>query len=465
MFGIAQTFKIAIKARHKLFISTINSSTKWQMQCRLDTSPPVHRWMKDSLDRGAFRTSLQVLGVRVPVNKTMNMLKSELLKRYIVDLPRIKSVVWDPSGEQDRRVILLKVDEEAALTPEARLFLQEQHVDLVQHRIDLDYDYWTADDIINSILPEDLCDGSPTGFSITGHIGERIYKNPGIKTVVNKLDNIDAKFRFFKMEVLAGEPDFIVEHHESTCRFIFDFSKVYWNSRLHTEHDRLVQLFKPEDVVADVFAGVGPFAIPAAKKGCAVLANDLNPESAHWLTKNISTNQVSDLVRSSCEDGRDFIRNIVARVLENPFHAYEGPRLSRMRQQKRQREKQSHPSKTEASDAQIPLSRNKITHFVMNLPDSALEFLDAFRGILTPQGEAEERLNGVYATMPMVHCYCFTRELEPHMAEADIRQRAEGNIGAKLEGEVTFHMVRSVAPNKNMYCISFRLPHKVAFAR
>lgn len=31
------------------------------------------------------------------------------------------------------------------------------------------------DDIINAILPEDLCDGSPTGFSITGHIGELLH--------------------------------------------------------------------------------------------------------------------------------------------------------------------------------------------------------------------------------------------------------------------------------------------------
>lgn len=32
----------------------------------------------------------------------------------------------------------------AALTPETRLFLQEQRVELMQHKIDLDYDYWTA---------------------------------------------------------------------------------------------------------------------------------------------------------------------------------------------------------------------------------------------------------------------------------------------------------------------------------
>jgi tRNA (guanine37-N1)-methyltransferase len=70
---------------------------------------------------------------------------------------------------------------------------------------------------------------------------------------------------------------------------------VYWNSRLHTEHDRLVQLFSPDDVIADVFAGVGPFALPAAKKGCGVLANDLNPESYKWLLRNVESNKVRQL--------------------------------------------------------------------------------------------------------------------------------------------------------------------------
>lgn len=138
-----------------------------------------------------------------------------------------------------------------------------------------------------------------------------IQKNKGIRTVVNKLNSIDAKFRFFKMELLAGEPNYVVEHvgftlpsttlvpptfgsfqHESNCVFSFDFTQVYWNSRLHTEHERLVRLFSPNDVIADVFAGVGPFALPAAKKGCGVLANDLNPESFKWLLRNVEGNKV-----------------------------------------------------------------------------------------------------------------------------------------------------------------------------
>jgi tRNA (guanine37-N1)-methyltransferase len=112
------------------------------------------------------------------------------------------------------------------------------------------------------------------------------------------------------MELLAGEPDYVVQHvgspslllvvndtnpkqNESDCRFTFDVSRVYWNSRLHTEHARLVDMFQPHEVIADVFAGVGPFALPAAKKGCAVLANDLNPDSYKYLTLNIKDNRVS----------------------------------------------------------------------------------------------------------------------------------------------------------------------------
>ena len=39
-----------------------------------------------------------------------------------------------------------------------------------------------------------------------------MQKNKKVRTVVNKLNMIDNQFRFFKMELLAGEPDYVVEH-------------------------------------------------------------------------------------------------------------------------------------------------------------------------------------------------------------------------------------------------------------
>lgn len=94
---------------------------------------------------------------------------------------------------------------------------------------------------------------------------------------------------------LTGTPQ-----SESGCIYTLDMTKVYWNTRLQTEHGRLVDLFKKEDVVADVFAGVGPFALPAAKKGCGVFANDLNPESYKFLVTNIKRNKVRLQDRCYC---------------------------------------------------------------------------------------------------------------------------------------------------------------------
>jgi tRNA (guanine37-N1)-methyltransferase len=62
----------------------------------------------------------------------------------------------------------------------------------------------------------------------------------------------------------------------------------------------------------------------------------------------------------------------------------------------------------------------------MNLPDSAIEFLDAFRGVFSEDEKAAAavgrgwEVKAVYDRMPMVHCYCFTRELEAVNAKKDI---------------------------------------------
>lgn len=119
-------------------------------------------------------------------------------------------------------------------------------------------------------------------------------KNPTVRTVINKTDDVGQAnaYRTFGYELLAGDPDLNVEIHEANCTFRFDYSKVYWNSRLSTEHRRLVEMFQPGEAVCDVMAGVGPFAVPAGKKNVFVWANDLNPDSFVSLDDAVRRNKV-----------------------------------------------------------------------------------------------------------------------------------------------------------------------------
>ena len=53
-----------------------------------------------------------------------------------------------------------------------------------------------------------------------------------VKTVVNKLHEIDSVYRNCALEIIGGEPQTVVQCRESKALFQFDFAKVYWNPRL-----------------------------------------------------------------------------------------------------------------------------------------------------------------------------------------------------------------------------------------
>ena len=85
----------------------------------------------------------------------------------------------------------------------------------------------------------------------------------------------------------------------------------------------------------------------------------------------------------------------------------------------------------------------------MNLPATALEFLDVFRGLFHDKD----------MPMPWIHCYCFSNATD---IEKDIQLRAEEILNGQLEtSQVIFHRVRDVAPKKVMVCLSFQLPETI----
>ena len=85
-----------------------------------------------------------------------------------------------------------------------------------------------------------------------------------------QVGTIENEYRVFAMEVLAGEPDLETEVKQHAARFRLNYGEVYWNSRLEAEHTRLTSTFRRGATIVDMMAGIGPFAIPAAQRGCTV---------------------------------------------------------------------------------------------------------------------------------------------------------------------------------------------------
>ena len=74
------------------------------------------------------------------------------------------------------------------------------------------------------------------------------------------------------------------------------------------------------DILFDVFAGIGPFAIPSAKKQVLVYANDLNPHSHSAMVENVKLNKVKpQFIHTFNMDGREFINTVVRKELVSIF--------------------------------------------------------------------------------------------------------------------------------------------------
>ena len=349
----------------------------------------------DEVTRVGLGDDVHCVALRLPSKLCGQAMQA--LRKHVLRIPKIKAVIDDDgsTGSASKLVLIAyeeggteealeeKQDDVVNLTEVAdgldsiagsrspalglsvpgavRTFAAEHGGELVQWVVRVGYEEMNAVQVLRKLLPPGL--EVPSAFEQVGHIahlnlreellphrrliGEVILdKNPHIRTVVTKLGQIENQFRVFSMHIIAGEPSFITQVRQGGLSYSLDYSKVYWNSRLENEHRLLVEGFAPGEEVWDMFCGIGPFAVPAALKGCVVHANDLNPESFRWCKHNIDAN-VPAHKRKNIEchnlDARAFVR---ARA-------------------------RAHQERSGA----------RRVHVIGNLPASAPEFMDAFAGV------------------------------------------------------------------------------------
>ncbi|XP_042877112.1 tRNA (guanine(37)-N1)-methyltransferase-like isoform X2 [Penaeus japonicus] len=436
------------------------SRLRSQMDVQLLLPPLSVRGMQE-LNREAFQKTITVPQVIVESRVISQALKK--VKRYLLKLEKLKPVETTEDNPEMKRILLnpLLVKDINDIKVCLQEMLESGEATVEMRDVVLNYDNWKAEDILRAVLPENQEAGQ--SYSIIGHIlhlnlrehvlpyktliGQVLLeKIQNISLVVNKTNNIDSTYRNFQMEVLAGSGDTEVTVKENGSSFTLDFAKVYWNPRLSTEHERIVKKLNFGDVLYDVMAGIGPFAIPVGRKQCSVFANDLNPHSYKYLEKNSAGNKVTERVKCFNLDGNEFIKTVVK---EDLLKKWKDPHFCGN------------------------------IHITMNLPALAVEFLPSFNGLFEDVEDIPSEIK-----IPLVHVYMFTPDTKDNTAIAkvaeqfglsaldDREQATEDDREESIKGsensfvslqqnvEEVFH-VRQVAPNKAMMRVSFRLSKEI----
>ena len=165
---------------------------------------------------------------------------------------------------------------------------------------------------LTGIIPDVLLILLPDGYEIIGTIAiisippdlmqfnSQIVtalraRRPSIQTILNKTGDVNGPYRTSQYTPIFGEKT-ITEHREYGFRYRFDVSEVYFSSKMGSERKRIADLIRPGEIVFVPFAGVGPYAIPAAARGAEVIAMEINKSACSWMTINASGNRVSSYV-------------------------------------------------------------------------------------------------------------------------------------------------------------------------
>jgi len=151
-----------------------------------------------------------------------------------------------------------------------------------------------------------------------------------IKSVWRQASPVIGDFRLRALELVLGERKTETFHKEHGCIFKVDLEKCYFSPRLSYERMRIARQVQADEVVLNMFAGVGCYSIAIAEhsKPDKIFSIDTNPVAIQYMQENIRLNKVEEKVIPVQEDVKEVIeeklQNAADRVLMPlPEKAYE----------------------------------------------------------------------------------------------------------------------------------------------
>ena len=129
---------------------------------------------------------------------------------------------------------------------------------------------------------------------------------PRIKTVC-EIRRVGGEFRKPSIKKLAGN-GFETIHKEHKILYKTDVSKIMFSKGNLHERKRLIDAVKKDEIVVDMFAGIGYFSLGIAKKAKKVYAIEKNPVAFKYLKENIELNKIGNIIAINA-DCRNFAVN------------------------------------------------------------------------------------------------------------------------------------------------------------
>lgn len=141
-----------------------------------------------------------------------------------------------------------------------------------------------------------------------------------VKSVFCQVSAIEGDYRLRKLELISGENSPITVYKEHGCTFKVDVINTYFSPRLSTERLRIAKLTEPNEVIVNMFGGVGTFSIIISRynKSAKVYSIDSNPIATDMCRQNIEINKLTGNVIPVLGDAEQEIQSlkgIATRVL------------------------------------------------------------------------------------------------------------------------------------------------------